>query len=279
MNIKDIKSALSKILKKEQDFDKNYCEELYQDAEKEMKSSNFIDNIVQIYPDKKCPFIDDQIILFLIAFYTITVGCYFFDDTEYYKYLDNVDKKYANKIREYYTQREKVTQRESMERSLEYWSTKKDEFRDIYNSLENETTTVQFFNENLDLKAKWIRMVDEYCETKSFKYTTDIVLNDKGKVVEQIIFPITGNQEQTLIFKNKLTEKEAVDRISRWLSKPLSFVYYESVKEDTKYDWKKLPKEWQQRWNCLPEEFRILVKIEKDDDGCHKLITKGHLNN
>lgn len=279
MNIKDIKNDLTKILKKEQDFDKDYCEELYQDAKKEMKSSDFTDNIIQIYPDKKCSFIDDQNMLFLIAFYTITVGCYLFDDTEYYKYLDNIDKKYANKLREYYTQREKFIQRQSMERSLEYWSSKKQEFKSIYNSIENEPTTVQFFNENPDLKAKWIKMVDEYCENNSFKYNTEIILNDKDKVIEQIIFPITSNQEQTLIFKNKLTEKEAVDRVSRWLSKPLSFVYYESVKEDTKYDWKKLPKEWKQRWNCLPEEFRILVKIEKEDDGCYKLITQGNLDN
>lgn len=149
-----IKSTLANVLKKEQNFDRNYCEELYQDTEKEIKSKDFLENIVQIYPDKKCSFIDDQIMLFLIAFYTITVGCYFFDDEEYYKYLDNVDKKYANKIREYYIQRETFIRRENMEKSLEYWSTKKNEFRDIYNSLENEPITVQFFNENSDLKTK-----------------------------------------------------------------------------------------------------------------------------
>lgn len=68
----------------------------------------------------------------------------------------------------------------------------------------------------------------------SFRYERDSCLDDNRKYVKKISFATSryGKYSETITFKREKTEKEAVRRVEKWLSKPITKKYFNTQKDD-----------------------------------------------
>lgn len=118
-------------------------------------------------------------------------------------------------------------------------------------------------------------MINNYCNGPKNKFSYDIKLPrklDNEKIIKQITFLISTNQEQILMFKNPISEVEMIDRVNFFFSKPLSHSYFEYIKDDVGIEWSKKPKTWTSRGHTLSKELRSIVDIRKLDEGKYRLV-------
>ncbi len=273
-----------------QEYFDELCEKVKEESDLE---ESFDIWLAGFYDDKINPYDNDPIMMFLLGFTTVTVGNYFFDMNEYIGYVDSFSPKYAKLLKEFKEHRENILRKRSVLHSIDMFYSEhkpsmndpKDPFRftGLFGQLEEHKEYKEFFDkileENPEYKTKWVKIVDQYCEKNQFRYKMDILehtdfdkltghTGDKA-YISKVTFPISihRGQEQTLVFKTKLTAKQAIERVERWLSKPLTFEYYEYIEEDNGIKWQDIPEEWETRGHCLASAITLFDIRNQIGDG------------
>ncbi len=76
----------------------------------------------------------------------------------------------------------------------------------------------------------------EPCHNKSlmFSYNHETKLDNKNKQVNKVTFDISryGKYEESLTFNDPITIKNAISNVEKYLSQPLTYEYYERIKDD-----------------------------------------------
>lgn len=240
------------------------------------QTDEFVKWVRSFYPEENpC---DNQPILFLIALQNELMIKYDNDFDQAY-FIDSNKKEYANELKEFNALVSQSTLRQSIKLGIQLCTVNFSQFSEMFQTIENKNINItKLFSGQPEIVRTWSDLIDRYARQYPFVYKSEFAFDNKEKKISKIEFPISTNQTQELLFKSKLTEKEAVDRVCRWWSKPLSQNYFEYIEEDMKavgITWDRLPRKWTARWHTLSSEMQIvssIIKIESNDKGHYRLV-------
>jgi len=91
---------------------------------------------------------------------------------------------------------------------------------------------------------------------------------DDVKNIDTVVFNISrfGKYKHELVFSNKVSEKEAIETVERYLSKPLREIYYNNIKDDLFHNaqWDEAKTFFVSRGDCLTDSVFLEETTIKD---------------